>query len=403
MAHHSADLSCKKKRHIKAFIIVIILLVVIFGGIFGFSYFVNVQKAKAMANWKVQPAEVNAVVVKISRWHPNIAATGDAVAIQSVNVTTQASGLISSISFDSGQMVKKNQLLFTLDTAELKAQLDQAKAKLALSKITYERDQDLLQKNMISQQETDQSKAGYQADLANVAATEANINYHFIKAPFSGKIGLRQISLGQYFQPGSSAATLTKISPIYINFPVPQNVIDKVNIGGKIEFTSDAYPEKTFTAKITAINSEITAENRAMEVQATFNNTDKTHYIYPGMFLNVRMILPVIDQVIVVPRNAISYTLYGQSVFVLEPTVKNGKPVMAEYSAFKDGKLQLISTGKAQYIAKQVPITTTMTEDNKVIVTGINAGDMIATSGQNKLQTGAVAIINNHYDFKNNP
>lgn len=401
MDHHVSNASYKK--HIKAFIIVVVLLIVIFGGIFGFSYFVNAQKADAMAHWKVQPVEVNATTAKISQWQPTIQATGDAVAIQSVNVTTQASGLVSSIAFDSGEMVKQGQLLFTLDTSELKAQLDQAKAKLALSKITYERDQDLLQKNMISQQETDQSKASYQADLANVAAIEANINYHLIKAPFSGKIGLRQISLGQYFEPGSSAATLTKISPIYINFPVPQNVIDKIDIGGEIKFTSDAYPGMNFTAKITAINSEITSDNRAMEVQATFDNKDKEHYIYPGMFLNVRVVLPVIDQVIVLPRNAISYTLYGQSVFVLEPTLKNGKPVMAEYSAFKDGKLQLISTGKPQYVVKQVPVTTTMTEDNKVIVAGIHAKDIVATSGQNKLQAGSVAIINNTYDFKNNP
>lgn len=401
MDHHVVKTS--RKKHTQAFIIVIVLLVIIFGGIFGFSYFVNAKKAQAMAHWKVQPAEVNAMVAKTSQWHPKIEATGDAVAIQSVNVTTQASGLVASIAFDSGQMVKQGQLLFTLDTSELKAQLDQAKAKLALSKITYERDQDLLQKNMISQQETDQSKANYQADLANVAAIEANINYHFIKAPFSGKIGLRQISLGQYFQPGSSAATLTKISPIYINFPVPQNAIDKINIGGEVKFTSDAYPGMKFTAKITAINSEITADNRAMEVQATFDNKDKAHYIYPGMFLNVQVVLPMIDKVIVLPRNAISYTLYGQSVFVLEPTLKNGKPVMAEYSAFKDGKLQMISTGKPQYTVKQVPVTTTMTEENKVIVKGIDAQDIVATSGQNKLQAGTVAIINNTYDFKNNP
>ena len=400
-----AELSLKapKKKLIKAFIIVIAILVVIFGGIFGFASFVNGKKASAMATWKMQVPEVTATQAKSETWHPSVKTIGEAVAIQNVNVTAQASGLVSTISFEAGQMVKKGDVLFTLDTQQLQAQLKQAQADLALAKITYQRDLDLLKSQAVSQQTVDQSKAQYDSNLANVESIRADINYRTVKAPFDGKIGLRQISLGQYFSAGNSAAILTEISPIYIDFSIPQNNFSNVKVGGAIEFTSDSYPDITFKAKITAINSQITSDNRALNIQATFDNKDQQHLIYPGMFLDVNLILPPIPNTIIIPRNAVSYTLYGETVYVLVADSKDGKPVMSEYSAMKDGQVQLVSTGKPQYTAKQVPVKTTMTNDNKVIVEGIKAGDMVATSGQNKLQNGVSVVINNDFDFKNNP
>ncbi|WP_119344565.1 efflux RND transporter periplasmic adaptor subunit [Facilibium subflavum] len=399
MADYIKNKPSKKKLTI-AFAIVIAVLVIIFGGIFGFAHLVNSKKAAAMAEWKMQPAEVTSTTAKVSTWHPKIQATGQAIAIQSVNVTTQVSGLVSSISFKAGEMVKKGQELFRLDTTQLQAELDQAKAQMQLAQITYQRDLDLYKKNAISQQNLDQSKANYDADKANVASIQANIDYHIVKAPFTGKIGLRQISLGQYFKPGDNAATLTELSPIFINFPISQNDVDKVHVGGEIEFTSDAYPGKVFKAKITAVNSEITDNNRAINVQATYENTDKENIIYPGMFLDVSVILPALDNIIILPRNAISYTLYGETVIVLKPVMKNGKQAIAQYSAFKDGKAVMVSTGKPEYIAQQVPVKTSITNDNKVIVDGIKANDIIATSGQNKLQNGSSVVINNEFNFK---
>ena len=274
---------------------------------------------------------------------------------------------------------------------------------MQLAKITYDRDQDLLKQNAISQQQADTSKSNYQASAANVDSIKADINYRIIKAPFSGKIGLRQVNLGQFFNAGDSAATLTEITPIYINFTVSQNDFSKIKVGNEIKFTADAYPGEVFKAKITAINSEITKNNRAIDVQATYENKDQKHLIYPGMFVDVDVVLPPLNNIIILPRNAINYTLYGETVYALQPDYKGGKPVISEYSAFKDGKAQLISTGKAQYTAKQTPVKTTATDDNKVIVEGVKANAMVATSGQNKLQNDSKVIINNEFNFKNNP
>ncbi|WP_100551279.1 efflux RND transporter periplasmic adaptor subunit [Caedibacter taeniospiralis] len=397
------SLKAPKKKLVKAFIIVVAILIVIFGGIFGFTGFVNGKKAAAMATWKMQPPEVTASKASAETWYPSVKTIGEAVAIQNVSVTAQATGLVSSISFEAGQMVKKGEVLFTLDTQQLQAQLKQAEANLSLAKITYQRDLDLLKQQAVSQQTADQSKAQYEANLANVESIQANINYHIVKAPFDGKIGLRNISLGQYFSAGSNAATLTEISPIYINFTITQNNLSDVKVSGEIEFTSDTYPGVTFKAKITAINSEITSNNRAINVQATYDNKDQAHMIYPGMFLDVSLILPPIENTIIIPRNAVSYTLYGETVYVLQPDYQEGKPVIAEYSEMKDGHAEMISTGKQQYTAKQMPVKTTMTNDNKVIVEGIKANDIVVTSGQNKLHNGGSVTINNDFNFKNNP
>ena len=217
-----AELSLKapKKKLIKAFVIVIAILIVIFGGIFGFSSFVNGKKAAAMATWKMQPPEVTATKAQSETWYPSVKTVGEAVAIQNVSLTAQVSGLVSSITFEAGQMVKKGQVLFMLDTQQLQAQLKQAQADLQLAKITYQRDLDLVKKQAVSQQTADESKAKYDANLANVESIQADINYRTVTAPFDGKLGLRNISLGQFFSAGNSAATLTEISPIYIDFTI---------------------------------------------------------------------------------------------------------------------------------------------------------------------------------------
>lgn len=391
------------KKRLIALAIVVALIIVIFGGIFGFKHTADSNKAAMMSKWVMPPAEVTASKSKMTDWQPVINATGQAVAIQSVNVTSQGSGLVTSISFKAGDFVKKGQELFRLDTSQLNAQLDQAKAQMQLSEITYKRDQKLYTQKAVSSQQLDQSLASYNADKANVESIQANIDYRIIKAPFSGKIGLRNISLGQYFEPGSAAATLTQVAPIYIDFPVSQNYISQLKIGSQISFTSDSYPGHVFTADITALNSEISDNTRAIEVQATYDNKDDKYMIYPGMYVDVRVMLPKLHDVIVIPRNAISYTLYGENVMVLDPVMENGSPVIAKYSSFKDGKMEMISTGKPEYKVKQILVTSQMTRDNAVVVKGIKADELVATSGQNKLENGSNVIVNNDYNFKNNP
>ena len=255
----------------------------------------------------------------------------------------------------------------------------------------------------VSQQTFDESEAKYQEAAAQVQSIQANIDYHIVRAPFDGMIGIRNISLGQFFNQGDNAATLTMINPIYINFQVPQNYIGDVKVGTKVTFTSDAYPGKTFSADVTALNSAIGLSNRSMTAQATFTNDDQDNLIVPGMFVNVSILLPVIEDAIVMPRTSVSYSLYGQTVFVLDPVMQDGKQVDATYSKFEDGKMTQVSMGTPLYTANPVTVTTSSTRDNMVIVEGLKAGQIIATSGQNKLQKGASVTVNNKYNFDNKP
>lgn len=379
------------------------IALVIFGGTFGFSAYMSHEKAIAMKEYSPAPQVVTTAEVKTVDWQPNINLAGSAAAVQGIQVTAQASGLVSSISFQAGQIVKQGQELFRLNTQQLEAQLQEAKAQLRLAEITYKRYLDLVKTGSVSQQTFDESEAKYQEAVAQVQSIQANIDYHIVRAPFDGMIGIRNISLGQFFNQGDNAATLTMINPIYINFQVPQNYMNNVQVGTQITFTADAYPGKTFRAKVTALNSAIGLSNRSITVQATFDNSDESNLIMPGMFVNVSVLLPEIKDAVVMPRTSVSYSLYGELVYVLEPVMKDGKQVDATYSKFQDGKMTTISMGKPLYTAHPVSVKTSATRDNLVIVEGLKPGEIIATSGQNKLQKGTPVVSNNTYNFSNKP
>lgn len=388
-----------KHKQFLVFVIVIIIIITLFGWIFGLSRLINNKKISVMENWKAQIPEVTATNAKSEIWYPTLKSIGEAVGIQNVKITSQVSGLISDVLFDSGQIVKKGDVLFVLDTKQMEAEFRQAAADFNLNNITYHRNLNLFAKNAISQQVVDESYAKYKMSAAKLDFIQEGINYHIIKAPFDGKIGLKEISSGQNFIAGERASQLTNFSPIYINFTIPQNNIRDLHIGGDIEFTSDSYPGIKFKAKITAINSEITRSSRAIDVQATYDNKNQENLIYPGMFLNIDVVLPSLDSLIVIPQNAINYTLYGETIYILTPDYENDTPVISEYNIIENGKVKIISTGKQQYTAKQVSIKTTMTDNNKIVVTGIRENDLIVTSGQNKLHDGIHVVINDNVDF----
>lgn len=379
-----------------------LLIVIIFLGLYGIPAYYKHKDAVAKANYIPAPQQVNAVQAKQTDWTPTIRVAGQAAAVESTNVTAQVSGIVTEINFQSGDIVQAGQILFKLQTTQLEAQLKQAQAQLEIAQITYERYKDLVKTNAVSQQTFDEARAKYNEAEANVEAIEANIGYHTITAPFTGKIGIRRISLGNYFQQGDNAATLTMLSPIYLNFQVPQNYLVNLKVGDKIRFTTDSYSDKAFTATITAINSAINRTNSSIEVQATYENDNSHYIIVPGMYVNVSIFLPKLTNVIVLPRNAITYSLYGAVAYTLEPAVEDGKQKMATYTQTKDGKTSNITTDKPLYTVKAVNVTTQDTRDNNVIVSGVKADTWIVSSGQNKLSNGMSAVINNTIDFDYN-
>ncbi|MED7788177.1 efflux RND transporter periplasmic adaptor subunit [Francisella sp. 19X1-34] len=384
-----------------ASVVVVVATLVIFGGIFGFAEFVQSMIKKGMASYVPQPVAVTSTVVEKTDWQQIINTIGEAQAIQSTQISSQSGGIVSEINFKSGQEVKKGDLLFKLDTSQLKANLEEALSKLKLAKITTDRYNKLVQQRATSKETADKANADYLSALAQVQNIESQIGFKEVRAPFDGKIGIRNISLGQYFNNGDNAATLTKVDPIFITFSVPQNRVSLIKVGQDISFFSDSYPGKKFTAKITAINSFINDSNRSIVVQATYKNPK--HQIVPGMFLTVHVNLPIKKDSIVIPRNAIAYSLYGESVYTLQPALdKAGKPEKVSYTSTAGGGMKTITLDKTLYKVGQDNIKVLETRNNLALVEGIKPGTTIVTSGQNKVQKGGNAMLNNSVKLNNN-
>ncbi|API86004.1 efflux RND transporter periplasmic adaptor subunit [Francisella uliginis] len=391
----------KLKNKQVASVAFIVLVLVIFGGAFAFSEFVSYMVSKKMAEYVPQPTVSTSETVKESSWENVFNTIGQISALQETEISSQSGGIVTKINFTSGEDVKKGDLLFELDTSQLKAELKSKLVTLKLAKITSDRELKLVKQKAVSKEEADKAEADYLSALADVQNIESQIAFKQVRAPFSGRIGIRNINLGEYFQNGDNAGTLTEITPVYVDFQVPQNSVGNINLGGKLQFTTDALPGKTFVAKIIAIDSYVDSSNRSVTVRATYSNKDKK--VLPGMFVNVSVNLPTIKKAIIIQRNAISYNIYGQFVYVLVPQKnKDGSIKRASWTDLSKGQLSTVHSDKILYKAKQVEVKVLHTRKNLAVVTGIKAGDIIATSGQNKLQDGDYTIINNSVKLNNN-
>jgi membrane fusion protein, multidrug efflux system len=386
-----------KKGMRNAFLIVIAFLIILFGGLFGLHAFIKYKFSNIMTEWKRPPVVITASSAISSQWNPYIDATGTAKAIQSINVSAQTSGIISKIYFKSGDAVKKGQHLFDIDSSVLQAQLKQDQAQEALKKITYLRDEELFKTKAVSQQTRDTSKAEYLASKAATEATRANIQHTIITAPFSGTIGIRKISIGDFFKQGDTAASLDTMNPIFIDFTIPGNDISKISINQKAEFYSKAFPQNKVTGIVSAINSRISNNTKSIEVRALVKNNK--NIVFPGMFVTVHLLLPAEKNITSVPQTAINYTLYGDTVYKLTPKLNNnGTQETASYNV-APGKI--LHTKEKVYIANSTPITIGVFNGKRASITsGISSGDLVVTSGQLKLKDGDKVTINNKYTPK---
>lgn len=389
-----------KNNRQAAGITIAVTTAIMFGLVFGFSQLVKSMIQQGMASYVPQPTAVTSVLVKEQDWQPIINTIGEAQAIQSTAISSQSGGIISEIAFKSGQEVKKGDLLFKLDTSQLEASLEEAQANLKLAKITDERYKQLVAQRATSKESADKANADYLSAKAQVDNIRSQIAFKVIRAPFDGRIGIRNINLGQYFNNGDNAATLTTISPIFITFPIPQNKVNLIKVGDVISFYSDTFPNETFEAKITAVNSFINSSNRSIMAQAIYKNKD--HRILPGMFVTVHINLPIEKNAIVIPRNAINYNLYGESVYTLKTILDDdGKPTKASYTSTADGGMKTVQTEDTLYKVGQDNIEVLETKDNLALVSGVKAGETIVTSGQNKIRKGAKVIVNNSVELSN--
>jgi membrane fusion protein (multidrug efflux system) len=350
---------------VRAYLYVSVLLLVIFGSIAGYLY----ARFSAFSNMDFTPPPVTiaAGVATPESWEQYLDAVGSIKAVRGVELTSESSGEITAINFDSGQRVEAGTLLVVLNDKVEQASRRNQIASVELAEILFERDQKLVAQKSIPQSQYDRSRADLERARAQLAETEARIRNKRIHAPFTGTLGIRQVDVGDYVSPGSVIATLQDLSELEIDFTLPARFAPRLRPGLDIEVQVSAFPERTFKATLTALDSRVDPDTMNLLVRATVENSEG---LLPGMFASLRISLGTKTEVLTVAETAITYSLQGNIVFLIreqDDGTLRVEPVVVELGEVRGGRMGI--TG------------------------GLEAGQRIVTAGQNKLFRGAAVTI----------
>jgi membrane fusion protein (multidrug efflux system) len=397
---------------------ILIGVAILFGGIIAFNFIKGFLIKRFFAHYTPPAVTVSSVIAKQQDWKPQINAVGNFTAINGVEVNSQVSGKVVAIQFQSGQYIEATKPLIDIDDSVDQAVLKSNQSELSLQEINYKRQADLLKRGATPGSSVDEARAKLLQAQAEVEKSQASIQHKHITAPFSGQLGIRKVDLGQYITPGQTEiVSLQSMDPLFLNFHLPEQLLNHLHTGQLVTFYVDKNPNFVFEGKITAINSRIDPSTHNIEVQATLPNcpiqamTDPMHSplvkvkkrerdgkmiiscntalntknkvvaynFIPGMFAAIEVELPTIHNVIVLPTTSISYSLYGNSVYIIEQDKDNKDSLVV--------KRTFVSTGDQQgnYI---------------VIKKGIKSGQQVVNSGELKLQDGTPVAINNSVQLK---
>ncbi len=349
----------------------------------------QVQAAIAQGKaYQPPPEAVTTVTTSEARWDATLSAIGTAAAVQGVMVAADLPGIVEHIGFDSGTPVRKGDVLVKLDTRQEEAQLQAAKAQRDLARTRLARIQNLRDKGVTSQSELDDAASQLAQADARVSEIRATIERKTIRAPFSGALGIRQVDLGQYLAGGAPVVPLQSLHPVYVNFSVPQQQVTRLAVGTPVSVTVEAPAQAAGDApaqlegKVTAIDSVIDPATRNVQVQATFENPKEV--LKPGMFVEAHAHLGQGSVIIALPTSAISYAPYGDSVFVVgEMKGPDGKSYLGVSQKF-------VKLGASR-------------GDQVAVLSGLEPGEEVVTSGVFKLRNGAAVLVNNEVQPGNNP
>jgi membrane fusion protein (multidrug efflux system) len=343
--------------------------------VLGFLKFQQFQAAAAQAaGFQPPPEAVTTIVAQPEEWPDTLAVIGTTAAVQGVTVSADLPGLVARISFESGQSVRQGDVLVELDTREEQAQLAAAEAQRELARLNFQRMQALVVDGAISRADYDRAAAEQKSSDARVGEITAGIARKTIRAPFSGVLGIRQVNLGQYLSAGDPVVPLQSLHPIYVNFGVPQQETARVRVGGRIRVTTDDLSGVEFTGRVTAVDSVISPETRNVQVQATVPNPGGK--LRPGMFVQTSVVTGATRSNVSLPASAISYAPFGDSVFVLADMKGPGG------QTYRGARQQFVKLGPSR-------------GDRVAVLSGVNPGDEVVTSGTFKLRNGAAVHVNN--------
>lgn len=348
-----------------ALLLLVVLLV-------GFNAFRSYMIAKFFASNKPPPVSVSVAQATSEVLPRLLTGVGDLAAVHQVDVTADVAGRVTEILFTPGASVKAGSPLIQLFDKPEQSDLASFKAQALAAQLALDRTKTLASKSFSPQATVDQTQAAFDQASAAVAKTEAVISQKLVKAPFDGDLGVRKVELGQFLSAGTQIVSLTDLSKLFLNFTATEKDRAILDVGQTVRVVVDAYPGRIFEGKITTIEPQISADTRNVRIQATLDNPDKI--LKPGMFATTKVELPPEAAVVTVPETSIDYTLYGDSVYLIEETKgEDGK------SSFKATRT-FVKTGNR-------------VNGKAVIVSGVKAGDRVVAVGQLKLQSGSAVTI----------
>jgi len=357
------------KKRILIAVALLVVIIAILGGI----KFLQIRAMIDQGKKFVPPPEtVTTAEVKSESWEAALTATGSLSAVQGITVAAEMPGKIVKLALESGRPVRKGDLLLSQDTSTEEAQLPGAIAQATLARTELERAAKMLAARIISQSDYDKAVATHEQALAQVNTLRATIAKKTIRAPFSGRLGIRQVNLGQLLREGDPIVSLQSLDPIYVDFTLPQQQLSSLRQGLPVIVTCDALPGVKVEGRITAINPLVDADTRNIRVQATLANRGEK--LRSGMFVTAAVGLPARQRVLTIPATAVLYAPYGDSVFIVEDDKKG-----------KGGKLlrqQFVRLGEKR-------------GDFVAVTSGLKAGDIITSTGVFKLRNGQAVLVDN--------
>lgn len=355
----------------KRMVIAVIALVVVFGAIFGWVAVKGYFTGQYFANFQPPPVTVSTGEATTQSWQPQVTAVGSLAAVRGVDVSAEVAGMVKEIGFRPGDSVKQGDLLVQMDDSAEQAEIPGLRARARQTEQNLKRAQELRKQGLTAQEALDTAQSEYDQARSTLRAREVTIEKKAIRAPFAGKLGIRQVNVGEYLQPGTPIVTLQQLDPLYVNFTLPQQQLGRVEPGQSLELTADAFGDAAFSGKLIAVSPKVDASSRNFAVQGEIPNADGR--LRPGMFVEISVESGAAEAHVTVPRTAISYSLYGDSVYVVMQPKDGDMPVAKE---------RFVRTGEER--------------DGRVaILEGIEAGETVVTAGQLKLRDGARLNIDN--------
>ena len=352
----------------RTFIFVFILLAII-GGLAFIKYQQIQQGMAAMASNTPPPSSVEVTEALKVNWQPRVSAVGTLTAREGIDVSNEVEGVIEKIHIESGQPVKKGDLLISLNDDVEQADLVSFKAQEELAQSLFKRNQDMWKKKTISETDYDNARSNLLVARANVAQTKARIAKKTIRAPFDGMLGIRHVSTGQYLPPGTMMISLQDYAQLYVDFAVPEKHLPQISVGLEVRLNASAYTDREFAGKVEAVDSKVDETTRNISVRAVLDNEDGL--LRPGMYADIDLLLEQPSERVVVPATSIIFSSFGNALFVVE------------------------QDESGQTVARRVQVETGEQRGDLVAVTsGLKGGELVVQAGANKLMNNAVVRIN---------